>query len=240
MKNHSKIIVYSIGLAGFGLLLLAGRAGAQQTESFTVNYASALSPYVLPSGGTNTYTLGLPQFNPALGQLNSVLLTLTSSNDVSVEFYNLYSSGVGYSTASSSMPVAINTSFAGLGTLSSSTTTLGSGSAAPGLSLVAGPIVKAQSSLTLNASLSAFEGTGTQSFTVSVPTETGSYAVTALGSHASSLFVGGSADSYGNITVQYSFQSSPAPVPEPANYAAVTTAAAVLWLGYKRRTAKRA
>ncbi len=236
----NKIIHFSIGVAGFGLLLLAGRAGAQQSESFTVNYASALSPYVLPNSGTNTYTLALPQFNPALGQLNSVVLTLTSSNDVSVEFYNLYSSAVGYSAASSHIPVAINTSLAGLGTLTSSTTTLGTGSAAPGLTAVAGPLVTAQSTLTLNSSLSAYEGTGSQSVTLSVPAEIGTYSATATGAHASSLFVGGTADSYGNITVQYNFQPSLAPVPEPADYFAVTAAAAVLWLANKRRRAQRA
>jgi len=227
---------YALGIMA-GLLLAAGRAGATQSETFTVNYASSGAPYVVPSSGTNIYTFGLPQFNPALGVLQDVVLTLTSQDQANVVLYNTSGVSQGYSGASATVPVAVNLSLAGLGTLTTNSVSYASGLVGPGLTTLAGNVATVTKSLTLNASLLAYEGTGNLAFTVGVPAEVGHYSVTATGPNSSSLFVGGSASTYGSVTVEYDYASA-SPVPEPGTMAlgALAGLAGVL---FRRRVAAR-
>jgi len=227
---------FALGLMA-GVVLTVGRAGATSSETFTVNYASSGAPYVVPSSGTNTYTFGLPQFNPALGILQDVVLTLTSYDEANVVLYNISNVSQNYSAASATIPVAVNLSLAGLGTLTTNTASFANGSVGAGLTTLSGSVVMVQQSLTLNSSLLAYVGTGNQSFTVGVPAEIGHYSMTASGPNPSSLFVGGSASTYGNIQVKYDY-AAVSPVPEPGTLS-LCALAAVAGVVFRRRVTGR-
>ena len=226
------MIKYALGLAGISALLVAVPAGAASAETFTVNYASSGAPYVVPASETNVYTFGLPQFDSSLGSLVDVKLTLTSFDQVNVALYNVAATNESYSAASASASVAVNTSLYGLVTLTTNTTAFGAGSVAPGLTTLAGGYVTVQKSLTLTSSLAPFLGTGNLAYTIGVPTEIGSYSVTS-GAPGGTLFVGGSATTYGNVLVEYDY-ATPSPVPEPGVIAMAGVGAAFL-LAMRRR-----
>ena len=244
MKITSKLCLKpAMILVGLAPVLVAGWSMASPlTESFTVNYASAISPISLPSGGTNTDVLALPQFNPALGTLQSVKLTLSSEDTANVVLYNLNSTAVTYTSASAYFPtILVTTTIPGLSTSESLTTSYGAGSAAGGspfaLTTLPGTAELSQQTVTLSSGLSAYEGTGTEAVTVGVPAENGTYSL-AGASKGGVLFVGGNASTYGNITVQYSYTATPAPTPEPTTLGLGAAAGVVGWL-FRRRSAQK-
>jgi hypothetical protein len=190
-----------------GSLSLTGVAHAALVE-YTRNFDSQPSAYNTP--------FSFEQFNPSLGALNSVVLSLTSDLTGGIQVYSLHSGSTPFTNASSEVPVTV--SFEAPGGVNRSASglakfTLASGSAAGGANPFKGNSSAAVStSVNVDASqFSAYTGTGLAQALFSVGNASGSYG----GTGVPGLFFGGLAFADGMFSVKYDYSPVSA-VPLPA------------------------
>jgi len=217
------------------LLLIAGEASAKtQTESFTTAAQLGCSQYA------NNFIL--PSFDPTLGTLESVDVTLKFSSCSSINVFNAGCSPVSFTNASILMPIAV-TGSNGFDFNTSLTASLPSGIANPGMN----NFWNMESSTTGKpqidpSTLDLWESQpgGQISFDVSKGNNT--YQGTAPGND---LLFGGKSHESGKITVEYTYLSSGCPgsgnsgnlaTPEPSGkYLSAIVAAAMMLIVIGRR-----
>ncbi|MGC9943873.1 MAG: choice-of-anchor E domain-containing protein [Verrucomicrobiota bacterium] len=181
------------------------------TETFSANYGSHNSPLV----GGDSDELSLSDFNPSLGSLTGVTITLISNDTIESEVINLIGHCQDYKDATATLPVSV-TALAGL-------TTTTTGVAGPYSGMVRGhqytESVAGKSHVTTTSSADIdpsdfilYEGAG-QSFNLDVQVGDGVYSGSSAG-NAVAFF--GTGDSYGTVEVTYDYSC----VPEPGTLAA--------------------
>lgn len=180
--------------------------------------------YPAPSGTAN---LSYNEFNPALGQLIDITISLDTYDTALSEVFSAAGPGVSYSGASvSSASETVNA----LG-LSTSTTSLEAGpfdGTTTGWITVAGsgPTQHLTASeIVLPANFASFIGTGLQPFNVSIVPGTGTYS----GTGPSSLVgFAGAVNSYGTIEIDYDYIATAVAVPEASQSAIYASGIAAL------------
>jgi len=203
MKSQNLILgVLAIG----AVLAVDGRsASAAMMESQIIDYGSASSPVT----GGNTVNLAFNKFDPSLGTLTDIILTLSSVDTVQSVVFDPSGGGNGYTGASVSGGMeTVNA----LGGLSTSTTSLAAGPFAgvtTGTTTIAGSATQTLSASThvLPADFSAYTG-GSGTFGVSVVTGTATSSGSPVGNE---LFFGWNANSYGTVEIEYDFVAAPEP-----------------------------
>lgn len=182
-------------------------------ESFSVDYGSSASP--LADG--NSENLALSDFDPSLGILTGVTITLASNDNIKSEVINVNMASLSqnYSGATATLPVTV-TALAGL-------TTTANGAAGPFSGSVPGPLgaiaVAGTISEIVNTSANVapgdfvlYEGAA-QTFDVNVLVSDGIYSGNSAGD---SVAFFGAGSSYGTVGVTYDYS----PIPEPGTLAA--------------------
>jgi hypothetical protein len=194
-----------LGLAG----LVASLAMGKPSQADSVTYISTVVPdQSIPF----SVPLTLPLFNPSLGTLTGVTLSVDATITADIQVVNINTSPMAFTNATASVPVTAT----GPGGATATVTAMAvvpSGTAAPGLNDFPGV---AGSTSGVNpvspADFSLYIGTGTFTGTLSVVAPTGTFS----GSGPPGLFFGGTATAGGSIDVTYTF--TPA-VPEPSSMA---------------------
>lgn len=198
-----KIKCFRFGLLAVGAVftLVHSSASAALEQSQIVDYGSASDPVA----GGNTVNLAFDSFNPSLGTLNEILITLTSVDTVQAEVLNLGSAPGAYSNVMVSGGMETVSALDGLST---STSTLSAGpfsGTATGTLTIAGT-----GSQTLSASaqvspanFSWYTG-GPGTFDVSVITGTATSSGT-----GGNLAFGWNANSYGTVELDYFYSVVP-------------------------------
>ncbi len=176
---------------------------------------------------TQTFTIGgtvesaspfgeftLPAFDPTLGTLQSIDLTLSIDSSSTIKVYNTASTPVGFTNASINLPLSVSAPSGITFTLNLGAT-LASGTAQPGLNTFGALTTNETLSQSVgSAAFALFEdqpgGTVTFSYNKGNPT----YQGTDLGN---SLFFGGSETGSGELKIVYTYLNSAVqPTPEPA------------------------
>jgi hypothetical protein len=203
----------------FGLALITALvAGVSSTPAAmvtqTLDYGSASAPVY--SG--NTATLSFNKFNPSLGTLTDIILTLTSVDTIQSTVFNFGSTPEAYTGSYvtggnetvSALSGAVSTAISGVTTpVYSGTTSAGMYSVTVAGSVTAPPIAQ---STTILSGLAQYIGTsGNVALPVSVALSSSSAT-----SHVTGNLVGSgwNADSYGTLAVEYDF----IPIPETGTW----------------------
>lgn len=226
-------------LAAGSVLILSALSASAAFERQVIDYGSAGSPV---AGGT--VNLSWAGFDPSLGQLTGVTITLDSYDSAQAEVISLPGAGVGYFNASvtsgvetvnvQDLPISLSTSTDSLmagpssGTTAGLTTTTGSG---PTQHLTASETV-------LSPDLPFFIGGGLQAFSVLVTPGAGTFSGSGQGS---AVGFGGVFNSYGSVEIDYSYLANVVTVPEASHFSAVTGGVAgfVSLLGWNRRVRRQ-
>jgi len=194
-------------LAAFAALILTKGVLPADTESFL---------YILPSTSTGTTTaFTLPGFNPSLGTLTGVTLTLDLSTISAPFVYNPDGSSASFTNASVSFTTTVNApDGADISILSQSNNY--SGTAIPGGNLLSPATTKILSGTddVSPSNFSLYTSSSPLDFTVGALTQTS--AGTSSDVH---LLFGGSSSLSGDFTVEYDYTPSTEAVPEPSTYA---------------------
>jgi hypothetical protein len=219
------------GVLAIGAALILSEAPASAVVQLA-SVESQIIDYPLSTGPVN---LAYNEFNPSLGQLIGITVSLDSYDAAESEVFSFPGAGVAYSGASVSdgteivSALGLSTSTASLaagpfaGTTTGFPTIAGSG---PTQHLTASEIV-------LSSDFSSFVGAGSEPFTVSVAPGTGTFS-----GHGQSSAVGfgGVINSYGAVEIDYSYIA----VPEASGFSIVAGgAAAFMALGALVRQARR-
>lgn len=193
-------------IAALGLLANLAFVTPSQADMITYNSTTTIPdttalPFDLP--------LQVQQFNPALGTLTGVTVTVYSTVVADVQVYNPSGSASSFTNAFASVPVNA-TGPSGISVMSTATATVASGTAAAGPSTTSftGVMGTSMGSAAVTGSFAPYEGTGTWTGNLSTAGSDGSYGGTGTG-----LFFGGSATAGGYISVTYTYTA----IPEPAS-----------------------
>jgi hypothetical protein len=218
---HFKLGTVALAVA----LIFSGRAASAAFITQTVNYGSAADP--MEAGG-GSVSLTYNQFDPALGTLQDVIITLDSFDAAQAEVLNISSGPLPY-TQSSAFNDNETVSVANGPSTTTSTLEAGHDAENPngfsGMAAPAGPgFVPTISGTgptqhqTVSSSVVIFpfvgSGTGTINLLLSVNSGNGSSSVSG---QAGAIFTGWNADSYGSVKIQYDYLA----VPEPCSYGIV-------------------
>ncbi|HXC99988.1 MAG TPA: choice-of-anchor E domain-containing protein [Verrucomicrobiae bacterium] len=214
------------GALVIGTVLATGARSAQAAmESQVIDYGSASSPVA----GGDTVNLSFNKFDPSLGTLTDIILTLSSVDTVQSVVFDPNGGGNGYTAASVSGGMETVNALNGLST---STASLAAGPFAgvtTGANTIAGSSTQTLSASThvLPADFSSYTG-GAGTFDVSVVTGTATSSGSYLGNE---LFFGWNANSYGSVEIDYDF----AAVPEPGTWFAGLSVLGVCGVSLLRR-----
>ena len=216
------------------LLLASGVSQASPTPNMSSESFSFDTPSTqLPSSTTFVSSGSVPEFNPALGTLLGVGLTLAVADTPVIDIYNFGASSP-FNFASYGSELAV-TSNGNTSTSSSPMYTLNSnGTVGSGLTQFVGPSEFEMSQMAAAAgTLSSYEGLGnvpiTVTFADTVPDDLGSGA-------DPGVYFGGETDASSVFTVEYFYEA----IPEPSTWAllALTLGGFGIWrLARARRAA---
>jgi hypothetical protein len=217
----------ALGGAVAGSLSLTGVAHAALVE-FSRSFDSQPSPY--------SSAFSFEQFDPSLGTLNSVVLSLTSNLTAGIQVFSLREGSTAFTNAFSAVPVTVAVQAPGGVTASANGVAnyaLASGVALTGLNQFNGSSSTAVST-TFNVDSSLFSdytGTGTAQALFSVANANGTYG----GAGASGLFFFGLAFADGLFSVKYDY-SPVAAVPLPAaGWLLMSGLASMAWIQRRRK-----
>lgn len=170
-------------------------------------YGAAASPLEVGSA----VNLSLDQFDPSLGALNAVTITLSSFDSVVSEVLNFNGASASYSGAQATLSVLATASVTASDTLTTTATGAAGSPSDSGISTSFGASVAARADLPQTSAgisptdLSLYEGTGSLSVTVAIADLAGSI----TGNSTSPwLFFGGDGYSYGEVEIDYSYTAS--------------------------------
>jgi hypothetical protein len=193
-------------IAAFGLL--ACLAVGTPCQAASVTYYSAVVPNQdVPFSAI----VSLPLFNPALGTLTGVTLSVDATTVGHLLVFNTSGSTLSFTNGFTSVPVTVTSSIGGTSVTTTATATLASGTAAPGINTypgLTGTITGLQPVLT---GIGSYVGAGTFNATL------GSTALNASsgGTGPPALLFGGTATAGGRADITYTYV--PVAVPEPAS-----------------------
>jgi len=210
-----------------GSLSLTGVAHAALVE-YSRSFDSQPSAYNTP--------FSFEKFNPNLGTLNSVVLSLTSNLTGGIQVYSLHSGNTAFTNASSEVPVTVSFEASGgvNGWVSGPAKfAMASGTAASGANQFKGSSSTAVSTtVNVDSSLfSAYTGTGLAQALFSVANASGSYG----GTGVPGLFFGGLAFADGMFSVKYDYSPvSAVPLP-PAGWLLLSGMLSMALLKRRRR-----
>ena len=199
MKKRRDIVRFGIAVAvaAFASPVVAA------VETFVADYGAAASP--LAVGSSENLSLG--KFDPFLGTLIGVNLTLFSYDTVCSRIYNLTGESANYTQATATVPITV-TALDSLTTAATGTAGPFAGtSTAPGVSVAGGtPVIALHSTASVSpADFGFYEGVGVLPFNVTVVNSVGTYS----GDSGSLLFFGGSGLSYGMVEIDYIYADTP-------------------------------
>jgi hypothetical protein len=210
MMKRSLFLSLAVGLAA------SLTFGTPSQASSVTYYSSVVAQQDVPF----SYTLPVQQFNPSLGTLTGVTLSVDATVTGYIQIVNIGSTSYTFTNATASVPVTVTGP--GVPTPTSvsttATATLASGTAAPGLNSYAG--VTASSTGLTPVAMSAwgmYTGTGTFDGTIASTATGGTFSGTGGPGSQGKLFFGGTATAGGTIDVTYTYIS--AVVPEPNSMA---------------------
>jgi hypothetical protein len=193
-----------------GGLSLAGAVHAAMVE-YSTSFTSQASAYSSP--------FSFQLFNPSLGTLNSVVLSLSSNLTGGVQVYSTLAGNTAFTNASSEVPVTVSVSAPGdvsAWVSGPARFAMASGTAVSGVNQFKGSSSTAVST-TVNVEASEFQdytGTGTAQAMFSVGNGNGTYG----GTGVPGLFFGGMAFADGLFSVNYTYtEVSAVPLP-PAGW----------------------
>jgi hypothetical protein len=194
--------------------LLAALAVAflgQSVQAAYVTYSHTTATTSVPF--VDTFTL--PTFNTALGTLQSVTISTTSTISATIQIYNIDGPNTPYSSAYATVPVFVT---APDGTVLDDSTTVvdnNGGVLASGLNSVGTYTSSTTSSTTITSNLGVYETPGGVPAAFSAAFMGASFGgtTTALGL----VFFGGTATAGGTTTITYTY--APNAIPEPASLA---------------------
>jgi hypothetical protein len=207
--------------AVFALMAALAGPAAAAVETFSVDYGSAETPLATGTGEN----LSIDKFDPSLGVLTGVNITLYSYDTASAEVYNFAGIRASYAGATATVPITV-TALGGTASTASATAGLFAGVSTGRGMIVAGssPVIALRSASQVDAGdFGFYEGVGVVPFTVSVESTAGSYS----GSSGAMLFFGGNGFSRGTVEIDYTYTATP----EPGTMAAISYCG----LGFARR-----
>jgi hypothetical protein len=191
--------------------LLATSALGTPSQAASVTYDSSVVPLQsIPF----SYVLSLPKFDPSLGTLTGVTLSVDASVLGMVQIFNISGTTKSFTNATASVPMTA-TGPGGVVATTTATAVVASGTAAPGLNSYP-PVLGLSQGLAPVAPVNfgLYEGVGTFNGTLAVTAASGTFGGTGGGG---SLFFGGTAEAGGAINVEYTY--TPSVVPEPTSMA---------------------
>jgi hypothetical protein len=207
MSNSLNRSISKIGLAFTTLLLASSGAAFAQTASETF---SSSSYFGCALDNADFY---VPTFNPALGTLENVDVTLTFKMNPTITVYNTTTSSIKFTDATISVPIEV--SGLGLTTFDTTLTASHSGTASAGLnSRLLGPFSSTDTEAVSASNFADWEDQPASTDKVNFTFTKGdpAYSGTAQGY---GLLFGGTDAQYGKISVQYTYLSVLA-APEPS------------------------
>jgi hypothetical protein len=214
-------------------LAAAAMPARAAVETFIADYGSSPAPGVVADNGQTTFpiALNLSKFDPSLGTLNDIILTLSSTDIVGSEVLNVTGSTQSYLGASVSGATVTVTGPDSLQT-SSLPMSAGpfSGTVAPNSVVHAGSTTEVATAITVHVQPADF-GNYTGSGVVSVGLSASSSSAQPSGSGSPSLFFGWYADGYGSVEIEYDYTA----VPEPGTMCAGLAAISVCGIELARR-----
>ena len=213
-------------------LLLACAVGTAQAGSLTQTLSAPAA--TVPTSDTFLFN----QFNPSLGTLTSVDLSLTSNIVADVSVLNSLTTAQGFTNAMASVPFGVT----GPDGISFSLTASTPGQSSPPLAPVAagadvalpGSAVTASVATTLSSpgEIASYIGTGINDLAFVFTVGAGTFSITA----ANGVFVSGSATADATVVLTYNYTSATVPEPSSAILAAIGIVG-VAALGHRRRRA---
>jgi PEP-CTERM motif len=233
VRKNLAIVRPMIGLcAAVAAAVFVSAASLQAaTESFSnpIPASDDGGQYSLPTSASFT----LPEFNPALGTLESVAIQFALQYQGEVDIYNISGSTQTFTNASSSVPISITAPSEVLPPLSASYF-VSSGSLPSVFNSFPGPVLNTTIPLNpASADFGLYEGVGNNSYSLGYLA--GTYSGTP-GNSNGTIFFGGDANSVGTASVIYTY----APVPEPSSLVLMVLGAIGLGTMARRRIIARA
>jgi hypothetical protein len=195
-------------------LLFAALVTATLTAGTGVAHAAFITDTTTFSfnGNTTPYNLSLNSFNPALGTLTGISLTLVTNLTPQVQLLNLTTSGQPFTNAQSTATFTLNGPGSTAVTATASTGSI-DGTASAGMytiSTFSGSTVNQTQIIDLSPAIWAqYQGAGPLSFQAALGPYTSSASFT-----PGTLAVGGNGLVNGDVTIAYAY----APVPLPATF----------------------
>jgi hypothetical protein len=215
-------------LLATSLLSLAVMAtcDAQSVIVYSEAFGSASAPLEVNSGDF-PIDLSLPQFNTALGPLDSVILSLTTTVTGSLGAINLTSVAQPFTDAFASVPITL-TDPSGQTLTQTTAATLASGTANAGfLTVTYLPTVTGTATgSSFTSSLAAYEAAGAPGM-VELEVSSDQNATVGGASSAGALAFFGTANVYGEVQVAYTYGTE---IPEPADCAGLLGMASAGWV----------
>lgn len=213
LKSASKAVA---ALLSVGAIALAATPPADAaTVSFSYSFASSSAPSV-------TDNFGLQLFNPNLGTLTGVDITLSATITGQVSIQNFTGSAQNFTNASSSVPVTVTgpagtiiTSTASAFVASGTVATTGTASSpGPAINFLGVPATQSSTVHVAASNLSAYVGTGTTVGTFSVLQSIGTFSGSASSfPFPNEVFFGGGATASGTVGVTYTYDVATTPLP---------------------------
>jgi len=216
-------------------LAAAAMPARAAVETFIADYGSPSAPMVVADDGQTTFpiALNLSKFDPSLGTLTDIILTLSSTDIVGSEVLNITGSAQSYSGASVSGGVVTVTGPNSLQT-SSSPLSAGpfSGTVAPYSVVHAGSTTGVAPASTTPVQPTDFGNyTGSGMVSVGLSASASPAHSSGSGTGSPSPFFGWYADSYGSVEIEYDYTA----VPEPGTMCAGLAAMSVCGIELARR-----
>ncbi len=201
-KNISKSLLFIALLTATLAVSSTGVAQAAlstDTQTFSFN------------GSTSPYSLALNSFNPTLGTLTDISLTLVTHITPQVQLINFTTADQSFTNAQSTAPFTLTGPGSLVMNASASTGSI-NGTASAGMykiSTFSGPIADQTQTIHLNSAIwNQFEGTNAFNLQAALGpyTSSASFAPGTLG-------VGGNGLVNGDVTIAYAYDAVPTPVP---------------------------
>lgn len=225
MIKRSWFLIAALGL-------LANLAGVTPSHANSVTYTSAS---VAVQDVPFSVSLTLPKFNPSMGTLTGVAITVNATIVGDVQIFNNSAGNLPFTNAFTSIPVEA-TGPAGAVASTTAVANLASGIANGPFQVTSFPGTLATATGSASPlSFAPYVGSGNFSATLSSTASNASSGGTGGGGK---LFFGGTAQAGGSISVTYTF--TPNPVPEPASMSllGIGMAGLVAFRRYFQRSAR--
>ena len=194
----------------FGALVTATLAVGTGVAQADLTYTESFSF----DGSTTPYNLSLNSFNPALGTLTDISLTLVTNITPEVQLINFTSSNQSFTNAQSTTPFTLTGPGSTVMNATASTGLINGTATSPqyNISTFSGPTANQTQTIDISSSLwNQYEGTGSLALQAALGPYTSSASFT-----PGTLGVGGEALVNGSVTIDYAYNATPTPIPAAA------------------------